>query len=122
MRLPETGKRKYGLEMLKGRNLLCHVHSLAFLVGAVRGLDDKLLHEREAWCSSPAMTVMVSMTGYLPHQLMFQYLSFFLKTGLSHPGFSGLGQVNGSQHWKGNERLTKKNCEHYEVTHPVDYQ
>ncbi len=49
MRLPETGKRKYGLEVLKGRNQLCHVHSLAFLVGAVRGLDDKLFHEREAW-------------------------------------------------------------------------
>ncbi len=60
--VPETGKRKYGLKVLKGRNQLCHVHSLAFLVGAVRGLDDKLFHEREAWCSSPAMTVLVSMT------------------------------------------------------------
>jgi len=48
MRLPETGKRKYGLEVLIGRNQLCHVHSLAFLVAAVRGLYDKLLHEREA--------------------------------------------------------------------------
>ena len=28
MRLPETGKRKYGLEALKGRNQLRHVHSL----------------------------------------------------------------------------------------------
>ncbi len=65
MRLPETGKIKYGLEVLKGRNQLCHVHSLAFLVGAVRGLDDKLFHEREAWCSSPAMTVLVSITGVL---------------------------------------------------------
>ena len=33
MRLPETGKRKYGLEVLKMRNQLYHVHSLAFLVG-----------------------------------------------------------------------------------------
>ncbi len=48
MRLPETGKRKYGLEVFEGRDQLCHVHSLAILVGAVRGLDDKLLHEREA--------------------------------------------------------------------------
>ncbi len=48
MRLLETGKRKCGLEVLKGRNQLCHVHSLALLVGAVRGLDDKLFHEREA--------------------------------------------------------------------------
>ncbi len=65
MRWPETGKRNYGLEVLKGRNQLCHVHSLAFLVGAVRGLDDKLFHESKAWCSSPAMTVLVSMTGIL---------------------------------------------------------
>ena len=48
MRLPETGERKHGLEVLKGRNQLCHVHSLAFLVGAVGGLDDKLFQEREA--------------------------------------------------------------------------
>ncbi len=48
MRLPVTGKRKHWFEVLKGRNQLCHVHSLAFLVGAVRGLDDRLLHEREA--------------------------------------------------------------------------
>jgi len=66
MRLPETGKRKYGLEVLKGRNQLCHVHSLAFLVGAVRGLDDKLLHERQAWCSSPAVTVLLSITRARP--------------------------------------------------------
>jgi len=39
MRLPETflakktGKRTCGMEVLKGRNQLCHVHSLAFLVG-----------------------------------------------------------------------------------------
>ncbi len=48
MRLSETATRKYGLEVLKGQNQLYHVHSLAFLVGAVRGLDDRLLHEREA--------------------------------------------------------------------------
>ncbi len=46
MRLPETGTRKYGLEVLKGR--LCHVHSLVCLVGNVRGLGDRLLHAREA--------------------------------------------------------------------------
>ena len=46
MRLPETGKRKSGLEVLKGRNQLCYVHS--WRVGAARGLDDKLFHEREA--------------------------------------------------------------------------
>ncbi len=47
MRLPETSKRKHELEVLKTRDQLCHVHSLAFLVGAVHGLDDKLLDERE---------------------------------------------------------------------------
>ncbi len=36
MRLPETGKRKYGFDVLKGRNQLYHVHALAFLEGAVR--------------------------------------------------------------------------------------
>ena len=33
MRLPETGKLKYGLVVLKGQNQLCHVGSLALLVG-----------------------------------------------------------------------------------------
>ena len=48
MHLPETGKRKHGLEVLKTCDQLCSIHCLAFLVGAVRSLDDKLLHEREA--------------------------------------------------------------------------
>ncbi len=38
MRLPETGKRKYGFDVLKGRNQLYHVHALAFLEGAVATL------------------------------------------------------------------------------------
>ena len=32
MRLAETGKRRYGWEVLKGQNQLCHVHKLAFLL------------------------------------------------------------------------------------------
>lgn len=32
MRLAETGKRKYGLEVLKRKNQLCHVHKLEFLL------------------------------------------------------------------------------------------
>ncbi len=51
MRLPETGKRKYGFDVLKGQNQLYHVHALALLEGAVRGLGERLFHCSEASCS-----------------------------------------------------------------------
>ena len=65
MRLPETGKRKYGFDVLKGRNQLYHVHALAFLEGAVRGLGERLFHCSEVSCSRPDMTVLISMVGIL---------------------------------------------------------
>jgi hypothetical protein len=42
MRLPETCIEDVGA------NHTCHVHVLAILVGAVRELGDRMLHEREA--------------------------------------------------------------------------
>ena len=42
MRLPETW-----VEDVEA-NPICHVHVLAILVGAVRELGDRMLHEREA--------------------------------------------------------------------------
>ncbi len=65
MHLPETGMKNYGFDVSKGRNQLYHVHALAFLEGAVRGLGERLFHCKEASCSRLDMTVLISMIGTL---------------------------------------------------------
>ncbi|DBB01111.1 TPA: hypothetical protein ACH3X1_001003 [Trebouxia sp. C0004] len=51
MCLPKTDNRKFGLEVLKGRNQLCHVHSLAFLVGEIEYIPGiKLYAKKCAHC------------------------------------------------------------------------
>ena len=56
MRLPETGKRKYGLEVLKGRNQLCHGHTVSgYYIG-------RILH----WRTLNALRVFVFVAFALP--------------------------------------------------------